>query len=118
MELKIRDRDYVSDGAGGLKRAVGAEELLERVLYKLSVRRGSFALMPELGSRLHLVWREKPASREAAAKQYAAEALADEKGVQVSGVTLREGARGVPEAEIALRYDEKDATLRVAIGGE
>ena len=54
MELKIRDRDYVADGAGGLVRVSGWDELLERVLFKLSVRRGSFALAPELGSKLHL----------------------------------------------------------------
>ena len=50
MELKIKDRDYVADGAGGLVRVSGWDELLERVLFKLSVRRGSFALAPELGS--------------------------------------------------------------------
>ena len=49
MELKIKDRDYVADGAGGLVRVSGWDELLERVLFKLSVRRGSFALAPELG---------------------------------------------------------------------
>lgn len=59
MELKIKDRDYVSDGAGALVRASGREELLERVLYKLSVRRGSFPLAPELGSELHLLWRRR-----------------------------------------------------------
>lgn len=47
MELKIKDRDYVADGAGGLVRVSGWDELLERVLFKLSVRRGSFALAPE-----------------------------------------------------------------------
>ena len=40
MELKIKDRDYVADGMGGLVRVSGWEELLERVLFKLSVRRG------------------------------------------------------------------------------
>ena len=75
MELKIKDGDYMSDGAGGLVRVNGREELLMRVLYKLSVRRGSFALIPELGSRLHLLWREKPESRAAAAKQYIGEEL-------------------------------------------
>ena len=55
MELKIKDRDYVADGAGGLVRVSGWDELLERVLFKLSVRRGSFALAPELGSKLHLL---------------------------------------------------------------
>ena len=58
MELKIKDRDYVADGAGGLVRVSGWDELLERVLFKLSVRRGSFALAPELGSKLHLLGRE------------------------------------------------------------
>ena len=52
MELKIKDRDYVADGAGGLVRVSGWDELLERVLFKLSVRRGSFALAPELGSNV------------------------------------------------------------------
>ena len=52
MELKINDRDYVADGMGGLVRVSGWDELLERVLFKLSVRRGSFSLLPELGSRV------------------------------------------------------------------
>ena len=52
MELKIKDRDYVADGAGGLVRVSGLDELLERVLFKLSVRRGSFALVPELGRQI------------------------------------------------------------------
>ena len=86
MELKIKDRDYVADGAGGLVRVSGWDELLERVLFKLSVRRGSFALVPELGSKLHLLWREKGESRATAAKQYAAEALADEEGLSVTGI--------------------------------
>lgn len=59
MELKIKDRDYVADGMGGLVRVSGWDELLERVLFKLSVRRGSFSLLPELGSKLHLLRREK-----------------------------------------------------------
>ena len=30
MELKMRNGDYVSDGIGGEKRAIGTEELLAR----------------------------------------------------------------------------------------
>ena len=117
MELKIKDGDYMSDGAGGLVRVNGREELLMRVLYKLSVRRGSFALVPELGSRLHLLWREKPESRAAAAKQYIAEALADEPGLTLEDVTVREG-KDVLEVELALRSGTENAALRVTIGGE
>lgn len=117
MELKIRDRDYVSDGAGGLERVSGRDELLQRALFRLSVRRGSFALAPELGSRLHLLWREKPESRAAAAKQYAAEALADEEGLTVTGVKLAEKG-DVLNLRVLLRYGEKEGEAVVTIGGE
>ena len=52
MELKIRNGDYIADGIGGERRADGAEALLERALFGLSVRRGSFPFLPELGSEL------------------------------------------------------------------
>ena len=117
MELKIKDRDYVSDGAGALVRVSGREELLERVLYKLSVRRGSFALAPELGSELHLLWREKGERRETAAKQYVARALAEETALTVSGVSLeRKGDLLLLRA--ALLYEGETLEVSVRIGGE
>ena len=106
MELKIKDRDYVADGAGGLVRVSGWDELLERVLFKLSVRRGSFALAPELGSKLHLLWREKGESRATAAKQYVAEALADEEGLSVTGMELAE-KNGFLELRVLLHYENE-----------
>ena len=117
MELKIKDCDYVADGAGGLVRVSGWDELLERVLFKLSVRRGSFALAPELGSKLHLLWREKGESRATAAKQYAAEALADEEGLSVMGVELVE-KNGLLELRVLLRYENETGEAVVTIGGE
>lgn len=117
MELKIKDRDYVADGAGGLVRVSGWDELLERVLFKLSVRRGSFALAPELGSKLHLLWREKGESRATAAKQYVAEALADEKGLSVTGMELAE-KNGFLELRVLLRYENETGEAVVTIGGE
>ena len=88
MELKVRDGDYIPDGKGGFLRAEGSEELLQRVLWKLSIRRGSFPFLPQLGSRLYLLTREKPAAREALARQYVAEALADETDLTVTVVRL------------------------------
>ena len=41
MELKLRNGDYVPDGVGGLKRVEGREALLQRVLFKLTARRGA-----------------------------------------------------------------------------
>ena len=117
MELKIKDLDYVADGAGGLVRVSGWDELLERVLFKLSVRRGSFALAPELGSKLHLLWREKGESRATAAKQYVAEALADEEGLSVTGMELAE-KNGFLELRVLLRYENETGEAVVTIGGE
>ena len=39
----VRNGDYVSDGAGGFLRAEGTDELLQRVLWKLSIPRGGSA---------------------------------------------------------------------------
>ena len=113
MELKIKDRDYVSDGAGALVRVSGREELLERVLYKLSVRRGSFALAPELGSELHLLWREKGERRETAAKQY----VAEETALTVSGVSLEQKG-DLLLLRAALLYEGETLEVSVRIGGE
>ena len=60
MELMVRDGDYLPDGAGGFRRAEGAEELLQRVLWKLSIPRGSFPLLP--GSMWPRPWRTRESS--------------------------------------------------------
>ena len=57
MERMLRDGDYVPDGAGGLETAEGAEEVLARVLFRLTARRGARPLLPGLGRRLHEVIR-------------------------------------------------------------
>ena len=74
MELMVRNGDYVNDGAGGFLRAEGTDELLQRVLWKLSIPRGSFPLLPALGSELHRLGRAKPAERAGLARQYVAQA--------------------------------------------
>ena len=52
METKLLNGDYVPDGLGGVARCQGADALLERVLFRLTARRGQFPPLPELGSRL------------------------------------------------------------------
>ena len=52
MELMIRDGDYVP-GGGSFRTAEGAEELLERVLFKLQAR-----------LKVYLLWRGEPLSVE------------------------------------------------------
>lgn len=84
----VRDGDYVSDERGDFRRAEGSEELLQRVLWKLAIPQGSFPLLPELGSGLHLLGRQKPSQRAGMARQYAAQALADEPELTVTGAEL------------------------------
>lgn len=88
--MKLVNGDYVPDGRGGLSALSGAEEVLARVLYRLTARRGGLPFLPSLGSRLHLVLRARPSERQALAAQYAAEALEEERELRVTEVVLTE----------------------------
>lgn len=96
MELGIRNGDYVPDGTGQLKTYNGGEGVLARVLFRLTAHRGAFPFLPELGSRLYTVMREKAAFRQALAAQYVEEALREEADVKVTGVDWQEtGEQGI-----------------------
>lgn len=92
MALKLMEGDYVPDRAGAFVSLTGKEELLNRVLFKLTARRGSFPLLPEVGSRLYLLLREKPANRQAMGAAYVTEALSDEEGLSVTETVWDEGS--------------------------
>lgn len=111
MEILIRDGDYVPDGKGGFLRAEGAQELLQRVLFKLSARRGSFPFLPELGSELYRLGRERPSSWEALARQYAVQALQGEE-LEVTGVQVAPHDGG---AEVTVWLDYRGQALAVGV---
>ena len=98
----VRNGDYVSDGAGGFLRAEGTDELLQRVLWKLSIPRGSFPL--------HRLGRAKPAERAGLARQYVAQALSDEAELSVAGVELSAGG------ELTVELDWRGEALRLILG--
>ena len=77
-ELKLNGGDLVPDGAGGFCRLEGSAALVQRILFKLSARRGTFPFLPELGSNLHTLVREKNSARQALCAQYVAQALEGE----------------------------------------
>jgi len=115
MALILRNGDYVPDGRGGFRTAEDAADALERVLWKLGVKRGSFPLLPGLGSRLHLLGRSPAGEREALAGQYVTEALADEE-VAVREVSLRqEGDRGL--LTVTMDWQGEELTAAVEVGG-
>lgn len=117
MALALRNGDYVPNGAGGLRRVSGREALLQRVLFRLTARRGMFPFWEELGSRLWQLGQVPPASRQAAAKQYVAEALTEEKGLTVENVELTVGPGGdaVMTAELSYGGEALTVTLDVLV---
>lgn len=116
MELMMKNGDYVPDGVGGLRRAEGDEELLCRVLYKLSVKRGSFPFYPKLGSELYRLGREKKSAWALSAREYVTTALAGE-NVSVEDVRVTEGENGTLDVTITLAHEGKSSALTVTVGG-
>lgn len=112
-ELMLRDGDYVPDGKGGFAECSGDEALIQRVLFKLTARRGVFPLLPDLGSRLYLLSRCPPGERDSLARQYAAEALADEPDLTVAGVSLTETGSGT--AALTVELERQGDTLQVTV---
>lgn len=115
MALILREGDYVPDGQGSFQTVEGAQEVLERVLWKLTVRRGSFPFLPELGSRLHLLGRAPARERESLAGQYVAEALSDE-DLTVTSVTLDQ-AGDQADLTARLEWRGEELTVTVNVGG-
>ena len=109
----VRNGDYVTDETGGFRRVEGSQELLQRVLWKLSIPRGSFPFLPQLGSELYRLGRSSPSQREGLARQYVAQALADEPNLTVAGVTLEEDGT----MEVALDWQGESLVVTVETGG-
>ena len=96
MSLLLNERDYTADGNGGVTVVRDGEALVNEVLFRLTARRGSFPFLPELGSRMGQLRREKPSAWETLARQFAAEALSGLDGVTVTGAAV---------------YQERDALM-------
>ena len=114
-ELLLRDGDYVPDEKGGFLSVSGDEALLQRVLLRLTARRGAFPFLPDFGSRLYLLPRAKPGERASLAKQYCAEALAGEEGLEVTGVTLNETEPGRGTLTVTLNRQGRELSLAVEV---
>lgn len=91
MRMRMENRDYVPDRIGGFAQFSGGNQVLHQALFLLSARRGKFAPLPEVGSRLYLLHREKPSAWESSAAAYAQEALSP-MGIKVKKAAVqREG---------------------------
>lgn len=114
MEAKLCNGDYIADGLGGVERCAGTDALLERVLFRLTARRGQFPPLPELGSRLYLLGREPVPQRLSAARQYVAEALAEE-DVSVSEVVLTPAGDGRARLMVYLTSQGEELSVTMTV---
>ena len=106
--LMLVNGDYVPQG-NGLQSAKGDEAVLQRMLMKLTARRGQFPFMENFGSRLWTLDRLRPAD--------VLEALRDEPGLTVEQVTLAENG-GKASLTVNAVKDERRLTAEVALGQE
>lgn len=114
-EFQMQQGDFIPDGAGSFCRLEGSRALVQRVLFKLTARRGAFPFLPRLGSRLHTLGREKASARQALCLQYVQEALEDE-AVTVTGVDYRE-EQGRARVVVCLRWQDKVLEVTADLGG-
>lgn len=116
--LALVNGDY-RQGETALLPYPGRKRFLQRILMKLTARRGQFPFMENFGSRLWTLGQLRPPQRQAAAEQYVTEALADEAGLTVDSVTLtEEGGTGKADRHCQYGGDDDDCRGDAAIGGD
>ena len=114
-EFKWENGDLVPDGAGGFCRVTGSDALIRRVLFKLTARRGALPLLPELGSRLFTLSREKPSDRQALCARYVTEAL-EQEDVTVTDV-LYEPAPDGARVKVYLQWQGRPLEITARLEG-
>lgn len=118
MERKISQGDYLPGVQGDVQSLDGAQALLQRVLFRLTARRGQFPFLPEMGSRLYQLCREgKPSARSALARQYTVQALESEEDLTVTDVqwTQLGGNRG--HLQVYMQWKGEPLSLSMDITG-
>lgn len=115
IESQMANGDFIPNGMGDFCRLEGSQALVQRVLFKLTARRGAFPFLPELGSRLYTLGREKKSARQALCAQYVRQALEGE-DVTVTEVVYGEQGK---TAQVTVRLEWQGEPLEVTaqLGG-
>lgn len=114
-ELQLSGGDLVPNGAGGFSRLEGSSALVQRILFKLTARRGMFPFLPRLGSKLYTLPREKESNRQALAAQYVVQALEDEDVTVTDVVYSRQGEQ--TWVNVYLDWQGEPLEVTAQIGG-
>ncbi len=118
MERKLSGGDYLPGAQGDFQSLDGAQALLQRVLFRLTARRGQFPFLPEMGSRLYQLCRDgKPSARSALARQYTVQALESEEDLTITDVQWSDlgGNRG--HLQVFLEWQGEPLSLSLDIAG-
>ena len=112
----MKNGDYLPDARGGLRYAEDTDALLQRVLWKLTVRRGSFPFLPTLGSRLYTLPRSRASEWSDLARLYAAQALETEEGLTVTGAEILPGEGGA-QVRVTMKYQGTELAVTAPLEG-
>lgn len=115
MDTLLVSGDHYTDARGLPVALEGSRELVQRVLIRLQVRKGSFALDPSLGSELYRLRRSADEQNNRVAMGYVQEALADMPEVSVYGVTCTPTGLDELLVEVELSLSGEEALLEVTV---
>ncbi len=116
MDTLLQNGDFALDRCGLPQVATHHQELLQRAVLCLQVRRGSFAPDPSLGSRLYRLPRAESAMLENLAQSAVEEALASLPYLRVEAVGCRyDSDKDRVNVVVRLGLDEAAYTLEVNI---
>ncbi len=88
MDFNISNGDYNLTPSGHIERVSGDEDIKQRILIRLVIRKGSFVYDEDLGSELYKLYREKRSNIPNMAKQYVIDALEPETDISVQDVSV------------------------------
>lgn len=115
VELQLTNGDFVPNGMGDFCRLEGSRALIQRILFKLTARRGTFPFLPRLGSQLYTLNREKESARQSLCMQYVRQALEDE-DVTVTDVTYV-NENGQAQVKVYLKWQGELLEVTAQLGG-
>ncbi len=112
MDTLLQNGDYAKDERGYPVTVSGAQELAQRVLIRLTTKKGGFAPDPALGSALHRI---KGAAFAADAQRQVSEAVLMVGGLQLRGITCTEQPQNAVRIDIRLAGQGAQPALSVTV---
>ena len=89
IDYKLEDGDLVRKGLGDLQVIAGIKAKKQSIMIRLGIERGSFIYDENLGSRLRLLYVEKPSKVDYMADMYVREALEPEEDINIIKVDVK-----------------------------